>query len=182
MLARNQKNEVENLESGAVMTAKIIHGERVGRLGRLTVGCSAGIFDPSKQMILLIRRADNGRWGVPGGYMEAGESVTEGCAREVLEETGLHVQVKRLIGVYTSPHILVEYPDGNRWQFVALYFAAEPIGGDIKAGDDATEAGYFSHAETENMDIGSFDRQLIADAFATQEAAFIRDDIRIDPR
>ena len=113
--------------------------------------------------------------------MEPGESVTEGCAREVREETGMQVKVTRLIGVYTNPHLLLEYPDGNRWQFVALFFAAEPTGGRLQAGDDAIEVGYFSGSEMEEMDIGHFDRQRIADGFAGQEAAFIRDDLRVDP-
>ena len=161
--------------------ANIIYGVRIGRLGSLTVGCSAAILDPTKERMLLIRRADNRRWGVPGGYMEPGESVTEGCVREVLEETGLHVRVTRLVGVYTNPHLLLEYPDGNRWQFVALFFAAEPIGGNLQAGDDAIEVGYFSRAEMVDLEIGPFDRQRIADRFADQEAAFIRDDLRVDP-
>ena len=158
---------------------EITRGERVGKLGRLALGCSAAILDQTKQKILLIRRADNGRWSVPGGYMDPGEGVTEACAREVLEETGLHVRVGRLIAVYTSPHILLEYPDGNRWQIVALHFAAEPIGGTLSISDETTEIGYFSRADTEHMDIGDFDHQRIADAFAAQAAAFVRDDFEL---
>src|SRR6266508_4839267 len=89
--------------------ATMIRGERVGKHGRLAVGCSASIFDLTRQKILLIRRTDNSRWSVPGGYMEPGESVAEACAREVWEETGLHVRVGRLISVYSTPHILLEY-------------------------------------------------------------------------
>ena len=50
--------------------------------------------------------------------MDSGESAVETCTREVLEETGLHVQVGRLIGVYSNPHRLIEYADGNRFQHV----------------------------------------------------------------
>ena len=159
--------------------AKVIHGERVGRLGRLAVGCSATILDPTKHKVLLVRRADNGRWAVPGGYMEPGESVAKACAREVREETGLHVRVGRLIAVYSSPHVLLEYPDGNRYQLVVLHFAAEPVGGDLSTSEETTEVGYFSRVDTEHMDVGDFDRQRIADAFADREAAFVRDDIPI---
>jgi len=98
--------------------ARILVGERVGKLGRLAVGCSASVFDPAKQKMLLTRRTDNGQWCVPGGYMEAGESITEACRREVLEETGLSVRVKRLMGVYTTPNWLLEYDDGNKWQIL----------------------------------------------------------------
>ena len=149
---------------------RIIHGERIGRLGRLAVGCSAGIFDATKQKILLVHRADTGTWCVPGGYMEPGESVTEGCMREVWEETGLHVRVEHLIAVYNNPHILLEYPDGNRWQIVALYFAAAPVEGDLRINEESTAIGYFSREEIGHMVIGRFDRQRIADAFLSSAA------------
>ena len=154
---------------------EFIHGERVGKLGRLAVGCSAGILDPTGNKILLVRRVDNGRWAVPGGYMEPGESAAEASAREVLEETGLQVRVGRLIAVYSNPNILVEYPDGSRYQIVALYFAAEPIGGELRPSSETTEVGYFSPGEIEQLEMGKFDRQRVADAFSRQEAAFVRD-------
>jgi len=155
-----------------------MYGERLGKLGKLAIGCSAAIFDQD-QKILLIKRADNGEWAVPGGYMEAGESVSEGCEREVYEETGLHVQVKRLVGVYTNPNMLVEYPDGNRWQFVIFYFLAAQTGGELRAGDDALEAGFYSLAEIKHMNVRALDRQRIDDALANQEVPFILDDIEI---
>jgi ADP-ribose pyrophosphatase YjhB (NUDIX family) len=109
--------------------AKLIEGERVGRLGKLAIGCSASVFDVSRQKMLLVRRSENGCWAVPGGYMEPGESVSEACIREVWEETGLHIQVSQLIAVYSTPHKLLEYPDGNRIQLVVLHFMVEPVGG-----------------------------------------------------
>ena len=48
--------------------------------------------------------------------MDPGESVTEACAREVWEETGLQGRVGKLIGVYSDPHQLVEYADSNRFR------------------------------------------------------------------
>ncbi len=89
------------------MPAEEIYGERVCRQGRLAIGTSAAIFDSPRQRLLLQQRADNGHWCVPGGSMEAGESLTEACAREVLEETGLQVIVKRLISVFSDPHWLL---------------------------------------------------------------------------
>ncbi|MBN1136544.1 MAG: NUDIX domain-containing protein [Anaerolineae bacterium] len=154
---------------------QFIHGERIGRLGRIAVGCSAAILDPTGTKILLVHRADNNRWAVPGGFMEPGESAAEASAREVLEETGLQVRVGRLIAVYSNPNILLEYPDGNRYQIIALYFAAEPVGGELRPSSETTEVGYFSQDEIERLEMGRFDRQRVADAFARQEAAFIRD-------
>jgi len=68
--------------------------------------------------------------------MDPGESADETCVREVLEETGLEVKVTRLVGIYTSPHILVEYPDGSKTQPVAFSFEAEVIGGQLGLSDE----------------------------------------------
>ena len=68
-------------------------GERVGREGVLRPGASGMIFDAARERILLTRREDNGRWCIPGGGMDAGESAEEACIRELLEETGLEVRV-----------------------------------------------------------------------------------------
>jgi ADP-ribose pyrophosphatase YjhB (NUDIX family) len=108
--------------------------------------------------------------------MEAGESVTEACAWEVREETGLEVEVTRLIGVYTTPHLVAEYPDGNRWQIVVLHFEAEPVGGALEAGDETTEVGYFSASEVEHLSLSDLDRWRVLDGFARQESAFVCDD------
>ena len=54
-----------------------------------------------EQNLLLMRRSDNGYWGLPGGFVELGESVTEATRREVFEETGWEVAVGALIGVYS---------------------------------------------------------------------------------
>lgn len=153
---------------------QLIEGERVGKLGKLAVGCSASVFDDTGQKCLLVRRADNGRWAVPGGYMEAGESVAEACAREVWEETGLRVRVRHLVAVYSTPHKLLVYPDGNRWQLVVLHFAAEPIPGELAPGVETTEVGYFTGPEIELLEMGSFDRQRVNDGFAAQDQPFIR--------
>jgi ADP-ribose pyrophosphatase YjhB (NUDIX family) len=155
----------------------IVRGERVGRHGRIAVGCSAAVLDARSETLLLIRRADNGRWSVPGGYMDPGESLTEACAREVQEETGLRVRVGPLLSVYSSPHILLEYPDGNRWQLVILYFAAEAIGGQLRPGDETTDVAFFSQAEIAALDLSDLDRQRVKDAFAQRATVPVWEDV-----
>lgn len=154
---------------------KIIEGEYIAKLGQLAVGCSAAVFDGSHHRILLIRRMDTSRWAVPGGYMQAGESLSEACAREVFEETGLHVTVRRLISVYTNPHLLLEYPDGNRLQLVMLHFEARPVSGELSVSNETSEVKFFSQAEIQKLPIGTFDQIRIMDAFAAEEATIIRD-------
>lgn len=153
---------------------KIIYGDRIGRLGKVSLGCSAVIFDGAKQKILLTRRTDNGQWCLPSGRLEAGESVTEACARETLEETGLKIETVKLIGVYSNPHQLVEYPDGNRTQPVSLCFEARETGGTLAISDETTEFGYFSEKEIVALDLLPNHRERLADAFKKSAMPFIR--------
>ncbi len=155
------------------MMVKMITGERIGKRGKLAVGCSATVLDEVGRM-LLVCRADNGRFAVPGGYMESGESVSEACAREVKEETGLDVEVKSLIAVYSSPDRLLIYEDGNQWQLVILHFYAEAIGGFLQASDETTEVCFFTQEEALLLDLGEWDRQRVLDGFHFVGEPFIR--------
>ena len=152
----------------------VIRGHRIGRLGVLRPGCSATIFDSTRQRVLLTRRTDNGLWCLPGGGMDPGESAAEACAREVLEETGLVVQVGRLLGVYSSPHIIVEYAGGNRVQPLALNFEAAAVGGELGLSHETTEVGYFSLKEIESMDMWEHHIVRVNDAFVGTEKTFVR--------
>ena len=127
-------------------------GNRVGKEGVLRPGASAVIFDVARERILMTQREDNGRWCLPGGGMDPGESAAEACAREVLEETGLEAQVTRLIGIYTTPDILIEYPDGNKIQPVAFSFEAEITGGELGLSDETIAFGWYTVSEIEAMD------------------------------
>ncbi len=154
--------------------AKMIYGDRIGRMAELRTGCSAFILDPMGERVLLTRRTDNGQWCMPGGAMEAGESLSETCIREVREETGLEVRVIRLVGIYSTPHRIVTYPDGNQWQIVSHNFEAEVIGGELILSDETTEFGYFTPEEIAHMDVMEHHREIIADALSRQAAAYIR--------
>lgn len=156
------------------MPTRVITGERVGKQGRIRTGCSAAIFDQTREKILLTRRTDNNLWCLPGGKIDPGESAAEACAREVLEETGLRVRVTHLIGVYSNPNWLVEYPDGNRVQIVALCFEAIPDEGSLTVTNEVNEFGYFTLAETEKLELMLNHHQRILDAFEGQQEAFIR--------
>jgi ADP-ribose pyrophosphatase YjhB (NUDIX family) len=159
---------------GEVSVAKIIEGERIGKLGKIALGCSAVIFDEARTKVLLTRRTDNGRWCLPGGRTESGESVVETCMREILEETGLQVRIVRLLGVYSSPHRMVEYADGNRYQIVALNFEAEPIGGTLTTSAETTEYGYFSWENIARMDVMETHVERLRDVFSGEPVPFVR--------
>lgn len=154
--------------------ARFEYGERIGQTAPLRVGCAAIIFDETGEKVLLTRRADNGDWCLPGGGMESGESAAEACVREVWEETGLTVEVIRLVGIYSSPHRITVYNDGNRFQFMSLSFVAKIRAGTPGVSDEVTAVGYFTRTEMETINMTEPHRLRIEDAFADQAAAFIR--------
>ena len=156
--------------------ARVMSGDRIGKQARLAVGCSATIFDSARQKVLLTRRTDDGRWCVPGGYMEPGESLTEACIREVWEETGLHVEIARLVSVYTHPHRILEYADGNRLQLVVLHFEAIPLSGALTITDETTAIDYFAPNEIATLEMGPLDRIRTLDALEQRAATIIRDE------
>ena len=104
---------------------------------------SAVIFD-RRGRLLLQQRSDGGQWGLPGGSVEIGESVRDAVAREVREETGLIVAVRRLVGVYSMPSLqLVRYPDGNVWHYVSVSFECAVRGGSLATCDETLALEYF---------------------------------------
>jgi ADP-ribose pyrophosphatase YjhB (NUDIX family) len=154
--------------------AQYAYGERIGRTAQLKLGTSAIILDEAGDNILLTRRTDNGRWCLPGGAMDPGESLEECCIREVWEETGLIVRVVRLLGTYSTPHRVTYYEDGQRWQIVTTNFLAEITGGTLGVSNETTAVGFFSSQEIAAMDLVDPHRERIQDFFAGQGAAFIR--------
>ena len=152
----------------------LIYGDRIGKLGKIVTACDAVIFDSAEEKVLHTRRTDNGRWCLPGGAMDPGESASECCARGVLEETGLVVSVGRLIGVYSTPHRITEYADGNRKQALDLVFEAVRISGELSVSDETTELGYFLPEQMKSMDVMELFHERVNDAFARKGAAFLR--------
>ena len=144
--------------------SQVIYGPRLGKEGELRLGCSAIIFDETRQKVLLTQRMDNGRWCLPGGHMESGESAAEACEREVWEETGLKVRATRLLGVYSNPDQLVIYKDGNKAFFVVLNFEAEVLEGTLGLSNETTAYGYFTLKEMEAMQMHGQHKLRVEDA------------------
>ncbi len=153
---------------------KILKGNRIARNAKLRAGASASIFNETRDKILLTKRTDNGRWCLPSGAIDPGESVSEACVREVDEETGLKVEVVRLIGVYSDPNLAVQYADGNLYQILAFSFEAKVIGGTLGLSNETTDAGYYSLAEIAKMDIIEIHQERIRDAFANNTQVIVK--------
>jgi 8-oxo-dGTP diphosphatase len=91
--------------------------------------------------VLLVKRRNEpykGQWCLPGGFMDEGESIEETVVREAREETGLGVEPKGIVGVYSKPK---RDPRGH---VLTVAFLCSAKGGRAKGGDDASDARWFS--------------------------------------
>ena len=125
--------------------------------------------------LLLHRRSDNGRWGLPGGSVEFGEPVTDAIVREVREETGYEVEPVRLVGVYSRPDLeqIVTYADGNVIHYVSKSFESRVVGGTLACGIESAEVEWFD-PEALPAEVMPMHLIRIHDALARQPGAFDR--------
>ena len=116
------------------------------------VGVGAIIVQNGK--ILIVRRSSEpgkGKWSVPGGLVELGETVEQAVVREVREECGLDVEVDRLIDVVDS--MTFDRNGRLKYHFIILDFFVKIKGGKLRPGDDAKEALWVPLEEVENYDL-----------------------------
>ncbi|MGW4826658.1 NUDIX hydrolase [Amycolatopsis japonica] len=104
--------------------------------------------------LLLIHKVDNDLWALPGGGHDAGERITDTAVREVKEETGVDVEILRLVGTYTDPRHVMAYDDGEVRQQFSLCFEGRWLGGTPR--EDGTEtkaARWIAPNEMEHLNI-----------------------------
>lgn len=115
--------------------------ESIGQRLVFLPGVNAVVLDDDRR-VLLVRRADDGRWTIIGGIPEPGEQPAEAVAREIHEETAVRVEVERVVSVLTEEPIA--YPHGDRVQFMSITFRCRVVGGQARVNDDeSTEVGWF---------------------------------------
>jgi acetyl-CoA carboxylase carboxyl transferase subunit beta len=111
-----------------------------------TIILGASVVVVADGAILLVQRGHEpqlGRWSVPGGRVEPGETLRQAATREAYEETGLEVRVGRELW-----SLLI--PDGDR-TFEVHDFAATVTGGTLRAGDDAADVRWIPFEELEDL-------------------------------
>lgn len=119
------------------------------------------VIVPSEEgHVLLIRRGSDpyeGQWALPGGFVEVGETLEAAAAREAEEETGLEVEIIRLVGVYSDPD---RDPRGHN---VSVAYLARAQEGEPSGASDAAEAAFLDPSTVEL----AFDHEkIVADALA----------------
>ena len=130
---------------------------------------------------LLIRRGNEplrGQWSIPGGYLELGESLKDGVARELLEETGLLVRVLDLIEVFDRVYRDPGETDSGKLQrpkfhFVIVDYLCERISGEPHASSDVTNVALAAEDELENYQLTSTATRVLKKAFAMHRALLV---------
>jgi 8-oxo-dGTP pyrophosphatase MutT (NUDIX family) len=116
--------------------------------------------------VLLVLRADDGNWELPGGRLEVGESAAAAAVREVSEEAGISVKITALAGVYSTPAHVLFYPEEGTYQQVAICFHARALQGEAPRPDmhETTAAEWFSPRATAILPMHPTMRERLTDA------------------
>lgn len=143
---------------------------------RPIVGVGGVIIDQGRAV--LIRRGSEpllGEWSIPGGTLELGESLQEGVARELLEETGIEVRVLELLEVFDRI-----YPGKGaagtigrtkpRFHYVIADYLCERLGGEPRAGSDVTDLAFAREEELVGFHLTETAMRILKKAFASDRA------------
>jgi ADP-ribose pyrophosphatase YjhB (NUDIX family) len=125
---------------------------------------AAGVIIEKEGQVLLVRRKYNpyiGDWSLPAGFIEYGESPESCALRETKEETNLEVKLTSLFKVYSGS-------DDPRVRAILIVYLAEIISGELKPGDDASEAKFFSVNNIPSNIAFQSHRQALKDYFSNQ--------------
>lgn len=111
-----------------------------------SLSCTAGVVARDDLgRVLLIQRADDLTWGLPGGHVEAGETWSQAAVRECREETAWLVRIVGIFGVYSNPKTQLHiYPNGHRAHFMSVVFSAEIIEKIGEPSDESAAVAFFS--------------------------------------
>jgi ADP-ribose pyrophosphatase YjhB (NUDIX family) len=110
--------------------------------------------------VILVKRARNpfkGSWVLPGGFIEYGETVEDAAIREMLEETGIQVELIEVLGVYSIP---TRDPRGHQ---ISTVFVGRPLSNELKAGDDAEDAVWRDLDSIKHGDLAFDHDQIVSD-------------------
>ncbi len=119
------------------------------------------IIKTNDDKVVLVKRKNppyKGWWALPGGIVEYGETVEEAVKREVKEETGLEVEIEKLVNVYSDPN---RDPRGH---FISICFLCRRIGGTLEAATDAAEVSVFPLKEVRNLKLAFDHKKMLKDA------------------
>ncbi|MEU3457531.1 NUDIX hydrolase [Micromonospora sp. NPDC006766] len=136
----------------------------VGTRPLILPGTSVLVLDDIGR-VLLIERTGIAGWGLPGGFMEPGESFEDAGRREVLEETGLEIGALTLLGVFSGPEYYFRYPNGDEVHNVTAAYTAPVRSGTLAVDGTELRGGRFFAVDELPDDIIGPEKPIV-DAYA----------------
>lgn len=121
-----------------------------------------GVVFQDEAILLVRERADAGRWTLPGGWADVGESPSEAAEREVLEESGFHVKTKKLLALYDRDR--QGHPPGL-FHIYKLFFLCELLGGEASESDETEGAAFFKENEIPELSIARVTEKQVSRFF-----------------
>lgn len=118
----------------------------------IVVAATAFVLNENRQ-VLMIQRSDNGRWAIPGGGQDFGETIEETAVRETREETGINIEITGLVGIYSNPNHVMAYTDGEVRQQFSICFRARPTGGQMHTSPESPNVRWVAQPELDELDI-----------------------------
>ncbi|HDM8193047.1 TPA: NUDIX domain-containing protein [Vibrio harveyi] len=119
---------------------------KIGNQVLMIPSVAAVILNESNQ--LLLQKKSDGSWSLPAGMIEPGESPSQAVIREVREETGLAVEVERVLGVFGGEGFGFAYPNGDQVEYTVIMFKCQQTGQFAEDLDEETiELAWFSRSD-----------------------------------
>ncbi|WP_134702760.1 NUDIX hydrolase [Ammoniphilus sp. YIM 78166] len=115
----------------------------VGNRPLILVASAVMVMD-EQDKVLLQHRVDTQDWGIPGGFMELGETVEEAARRELLEETGLTAGQLNFFEIFSGEEFFYTYPNGDQVYNVIVSFLTKDVRGQLEKDHEGLELRYFS--------------------------------------
>jgi ADP-ribose pyrophosphatase YjhB (NUDIX family) len=134
------------------------------------VGVGAIIIEAGR--VVLVKRGHpplEGKWSIPGGVLEIGETLRKAAVREALEETGLAVEPGELLGVFER--VIPDEQGRMRYHYVLIDFLCRRVAGELAAGDDADEVRWFRREELRGLELARETEEVILKGFEKCAAA-----------
>lgn len=128
------------------------------------VGVGAIIIEGDR--VLLVKRGHApllGKWSIPGGVLEVGETLRKAVVREAREETGLTIEPGELLGVFER--VVPDEHGRMRYHYVLIDFLCRRVSGELAAADDATDARWFLREELTELELARETEEVILKGF-----------------
>ena len=133
------------------------------------VGVGAIIIDEDR--VVLVKRGHaplQGKWSIPGGVLEVGETLRKAVVREAREETGLTIEPGELLGVFER--VLPDDQGRMRYHYVLIDFLCQRVTGELSAADDAEQARWFQRHELAGLELARETEEVILKGFRKARA------------